>query len=74
MGEDKAQRLRELGADVVIDYTQQEFVSEVMQATSDHGADVVLEMIGGDVYTKSLEALASGGRLFSHRRGLRTYS
>ena len=53
------------GADVVIDYTRQEFVPEVMRATSDHGADVVLEMIGGDVYTKSLEALAPRGRLFS---------
>ncbi len=64
-GEDKARRLRELGADVVIDYTRQEFVPEVMRTTSDHGADVVLEMIGGAVYSKSLEALAPGGRLFS---------
>jgi NADPH2:quinone reductase len=63
--EEKARRLRQLGADVTIDVTQDDFLPEVMRATGGRGADVVLEMIGGEVYRKSLQALAPGGRLFS---------
>jgi len=37
----------------------------VLQFTGGRGVDVVLEMVGGDVYTKSLEVLAPGGRLVS---------
>jgi NADPH2:quinone reductase len=61
----KAKKLRHLGADVVIDYTQDDFVFEIRHATPKRGVDVVLEMIGGEVYTKSLEVLAPGGRLVS---------
>ena len=64
-GEEKARRLRELGADKVIDYTKTDFIAEVMRVTDDRGVDVVLEMIGGDIYQKSLEVLAPGGRLVS---------
>jgi NADPH2:quinone reductase len=62
--EEKARRLRKLGADVTIDVSQNDFLPEVRRVT-DRGADVVLEMIGGEVYRKSLEALAPGGRLVS---------
>jgi NADPH2:quinone reductase len=62
---EKARRLRELGADVTIDVSQHDFPPEVMRATGGRGADVVLEMIGGEVYQKSLQALAPGGRLVS---------
>jgi NADPH2:quinone reductase len=64
-GDDKARRVRDLGADVVIDYTRDDFPSAVMGATGSRGVDVALEMIGGDVYQKSLEVLAPGGRLIS---------
>ena len=63
--EEKARRLRKLGADVTIDVSQTDFLPEVMRVTNNRGVDVVLEMIGGDVYQKSLQALAPGGRLFS---------
>jgi NADPH:quinone reductase-like Zn-dependent oxidoreductase len=63
--EEKARRLRELGADVTIVVSQKDFLPEVMRATAGRGVDVVLEMIGGDVYEKSLQALAPGGRLVS---------
>jgi NADPH2:quinone reductase len=63
--EEKCQRLRQLGADVTIDVSQNDFVPEVMRVTGNRGVDVVLEMIGGEVYQKSLQALAPGGRLFS---------
>ena len=64
-GDEKSRRLRELGADEVIDYTQKDFVVEIMRATGNRGIDVVLEMVGGDVYQKSLQALAPAGRLVS---------
>jgi NADPH:quinone reductase-like Zn-dependent oxidoreductase len=63
--EEKARRLRQLGADVTIDVSQNDFLRETMRVTDKRGADVVLEMIGGDVYQKSLQALAPGGRLVS---------
>jgi NADPH2:quinone reductase len=63
--DEKCRRLRQLGADVTIDVSQNDFVPEVMRDTGNRGVDVVLEMIGGEVYDKSLKALAPGGRLFS---------
>ena len=64
-GEEKCRRVRDLGADVVIDYTTSYFVAEVMQVTHQRGVDVILEMVGGDIYQKSLTVLAPGGRLVS---------
>ena len=61
----KCRRLRTLGADVMIDVSVKDFAPEVMRATNQRGVDVVLEMIGGEVYQKSLNVLAPGGRLFS---------
>jgi NADPH2:quinone reductase len=63
--EEKARRLRKLGADVTIDVSENDFLAEVLRVTNNRGVDIVLEMIGGDVYQKSLQALAPGGRLFS---------
>src|SRR5919108_2177309 len=64
-GDDKCKKLRDLGADEAIDYTKKGFVAEVVRITKNRGVDVVLEMIGGDVYQKSLQVLAPGGRLVS---------
>jgi NADPH2:quinone reductase len=63
--EEKAHRLRKLTCDVTIDVSQNDFLPEVMRVTNNRGVDVVLEMIGGEVYQKSLQALAPGGRLVS---------
>lgn len=63
--EEKARRLRKLGADVTIDVSATDFLPEVLRITNDRGVDVVLEMIGGEVYKKSLQALAPNGRLVS---------
>jgi NADPH2:quinone reductase len=57
--------LQHLGADVVIDYSTNDLVFQISRATAKRGVDVVLEMIGGEVYRKSLEVLAPGGRLIS---------
>jgi len=61
----KCRRLRQLGADVTVNVSENDFLTEVMRVTDNRGVDVVLEMIGGEVYQKSLRALAPGGRLVS---------
>jgi len=63
--DDKCQRLLELGADHTINYTARDFKQEVLGITGGRGVDLVLEMVGGEVYNKSLEVLAPGGRLVS---------
>ena len=61
----KTRRLAELGADEAINYAEVDFRDEVRRLTEGRGVDVVLEMVGGEVYTKSLDVLAPGGRLVS---------
>jgi putative PIG3 family NAD(P)H quinone oxidoreductase len=54
---------RELGADVAIDYKQQDFVEAVREATNGHGADVILDNMGASYLGRNVEALATEGRL-----------
>lgn len=63
--EEKCRRLRQLGADATVDVSESDFAEEVMRITNHRGVDVVLEMIGGEVFQNSLQVLAPGGRLFS---------
>lgn len=55
--------LKELGAELVVDYRTDDFVSEVRSATAGGGADVVLDIVGGPYLTRNVEALAPDGRL-----------
>jgi NADPH2:quinone reductase len=61
--DDKLRRVRELGADVTINYRKQAFAPVVLHETEGRGADIILESVGGDVFTNSLECLAALGRL-----------
>ncbi len=54
---------RELGADHVIDYTAEDFVPVVKEITGGHGADVVYDPVGGEVFDKSRRCIAFEGRL-----------
>jgi NADPH2:quinone reductase len=63
-GADKCQLVRALGADVAIDYREEDWLPKVKEATSGRGVDVILEMLGGnDVYKKNLACLAPLGRM-----------
>ncbi|MGY1849093.1 MULTISPECIES: NAD(P)H-quinone oxidoreductase [unclassified Blastococcus] len=54
---------RELGAEVAINYRDENFVERVREATDGRGVDVVLDNMGAKYLARNLEALAVGGRL-----------
>lgn len=62
-GDEKAKACRELGADLAINYRSQDFVAEVLAATDKKGADLILDMVGGDYINRNLSCLAMDGRL-----------
>ncbi|PLT28219.1 quinone oxidoreductase family protein [Peribacillus deserti] len=61
--EQKLLLAREMGADVLVNYTKENWEQEVLEATGGRGVDVALEMAGGDVFNKTLKCLATFGRL-----------
>jgi putative PIG3 family NAD(P)H quinone oxidoreductase len=60
---EKLARCAELGADVLIDYREQDFVAEVRAATGGAGADVILDIMGAKYLQRNVDALAQNGRL-----------
>jgi len=54
---------RALGADVAINYREQDFVEEVRAATDGAGVDVILDNMGASYLGRNVEALATEGRL-----------
>ena len=60
---EKLARCAELGADVLVNYREQDFVERVREATDGRGADVVLDNMGAKYLTRNVEVLATGGRL-----------
>jgi putative PIG3 family NAD(P)H quinone oxidoreductase len=59
----KHERLRDLGADVAIDYATQDFTAAVHEATAKRGVDVVLDIMGASYLERNIAALATHGRL-----------
>lgn len=54
----------ELGAEITIDYRNEDFVEVVRNAGGDHpGADVILDIIGAAYLDRNVDALANDGRL-----------
>ena len=60
---DKLQRCLELGADVAIDYRQEDFVEVVQRVTERRGVDVILDNMGADYLARNIDALAVDGRI-----------
>ncbi|MCC5032442.1 NAD(P)H-quinone oxidoreductase [Streptomyces sp. WAC 00631] len=60
---EKLERCRELGADILINYHEQDFVQELRRATEGAGADVILDIIGAKYLDRNVKALAVNGRL-----------
>jgi NADPH:quinone reductase-like Zn-dependent oxidoreductase len=61
--DEKLERAKHLGANHGINHHKEDFVHEVNTLTASRGVDVVLDCVAGEVWQKSLTALARGGRL-----------
>ncbi len=59
----KHAKLRDLGAEITIDYLDDDFVTAVATATNGRGADVILDVMGASYLDRNVQALATGGRL-----------
>ena len=62
---DKLRRLKELGADHVIDYTKDDFSKKAWEISGKQGVDVLVNYTGGDTWVPSLRTLAKHGRLLT---------
>jgi len=61
--DEKLELCRKLGADVLINYNEEDFLKRVRQETGKKGVDVCVDYVGKDTWVKSLQTLAHGGRL-----------
>lgn len=59
----KCAACRELGADVAINYRETDFVEATLRATEGRGANVILDMVGGDYLARNVAAAAVDGRI-----------
>jgi NADPH2:quinone reductase len=62
-GSKKLDLITENGADVAINYRDEDFVERVKHVTGGRGADVVYDPVGGDTFDRSLRCIAFDGRL-----------
>ncbi|PKP77112.1 MAG: NAD(P)H-quinone oxidoreductase [Alphaproteobacteria bacterium HGW-Alphaproteobacteria-3] len=62
--EEKCRACEKLGAHAV-NYREQDFVEEVKRLTGGRGADVILDMVGGDYIQRNIQAAATDGRIVS---------
>ncbi len=61
--EEKCDACRKLGADLAVNYKTEDFVAATKEATEKKGADVILDMVGGDYIERNYEAAAVEGRI-----------
>jgi len=59
----KLEIARQSGADVLVDYRTEDWVERVKRVTDGHGADVIYDPVGGDVFDGSSKCIAFEGRL-----------
>jgi len=58
---EKAAYVRSLGATDIIDHSTEDFVARTREITGGHGADRILDMVGGDYLPRNIDASARGG-------------
>ncbi|KJK11627.1 NADPH:quinone oxidoreductase [Terrabacter sp. 28] len=59
----KLDACRDLGAEFLVNYTEEDFVERLRELTKGHGADVILDNMGAKYLGRNVEALATNGRL-----------
>lgn len=62
-GKEKAELVKSLGAELSIDYRDQDFIEEALHWTGGRGVDVVLDTVGGATFCKSFKAVRMYGRI-----------
>jgi NADPH2:quinone reductase len=62
-GPEKVGVCKELGAEIAVDYRQENFIEVVKEATEGRGADVIFDPVGGDVFDSSRRCVAFEGRI-----------
>ena len=60
---EKLEKVVSLGADVGINYTESDWTDEVLAATDGKGADLIIEMVGGELGRQNFKCLAAGGTM-----------
>jgi len=60
---EKCEACRKLGADVAVNYRTEDFVAITKEATGGNGAEVIVDMVGGDYIERNYEAAAVEGRI-----------
>ena len=61
--QEKCEACRRLGADVAVNYKTEDFVTATKMATGGKGAEVIVDMVGGDYIARNYEAAAVEGRI-----------
>ena len=61
--QEKCEYCKNLGADVAINYNENDFEAEIKTLTENRGVDVILDMVGGPYFPKNIKILAVQGRL-----------
>jgi putative PIG3 family NAD(P)H quinone oxidoreductase len=61
--QEKLDACKQLGADMLINYREDDFAERLLELTGGHGADVILDIIGAGYLAKNLAALAQDGRI-----------
>jgi putative PIG3 family NAD(P)H quinone oxidoreductase len=61
--QEKLDVARGLGAEVLINYREEDFVERIKEATGGRGADVILDVVGAKYLQRNVDALATSGRL-----------
>jgi NADPH2:quinone reductase len=62
--EQKLQKVIELGADFAINYSEPDWIDEVLQATDGKGVNWIIEMVGGEIVGQNLKVLAKDGTMW----------
>jgi NADPH2:quinone reductase len=60
---EKCEACRRLGADVAVNYKTEDFVTVTKEATGGAGAELIIDMVGGDYIARNYEAAAVEGRI-----------
>lgn len=60
---EKLEKVANLGADAGINYTEADWTKQVLEATDGKGADLIIEMVGGEIGKSNFECLATKGTM-----------